>query len=156
MRAKDFSGPIQRGGIVLADYFASISDALEGYRSLKLYIDNVFDEYHFELEEGYALKARLQHVGKNKAVTAAIVELMTDQMQTYKELCSLYGDVACRRYQVIYKKYFEFPGKGREQDHPYTNAELAEHFDVDVSTVRRDLNAARKELKLLFFGAQKH
>ncbi|MCK9183083.1 MAG: hypothetical protein M0P13_09440 [Fibrobacteraceae bacterium] len=149
----DFGGD-GRGGIDLSRYFHNVTAALDNYRALKIYTDTALEHLTLVMDaeaRRYRVDATLYSVAQNKAVTAAIVEHMERMLEQHRQLCILYG---CeRRNSVLRAKYFDLPREGGGVQ-PYDNMQLADWFDVDERTIRRDLLQGKQEMAILLFGAR--
>ncbi|NFE59123.1 hypothetical protein FC774_11485 [Clostridium botulinum] len=132
---------------------------LKHYRSLKahnkiadtstnkIYEENAIDVLDnvesIDDEEQY-----VQAISRTKLRTLIIVGHVNKVMEYYKAICKSDGKTKERRYNIIKFMYIE-PAK---DDIVPTYEEVAEHFEVNIKTVSRDVKAAVEDLSILFFG----
>lgn len=132
---------------------------LKHYRSLKAHnkmVNSIKDEIYTEnavdvLDDIEALNDEEQYVqalSRTKIRTLVIVGHMNKAMRYYEAICKSEGKVKERRYNIIKYVYLD-PTK---DDLTPTYEEAAEHFNLTVRTIGRDIRSAIEDLSILFFG----
>ena len=87
----------------------------------------------------------VESIKKSAQRTAIIMQHITDMLGLYEAYCFRSGKPEdSRRYRVIDAMYIA--------DEPLTPAQIAEHEDIDVRTVYKDVDAAAEKLSALIFG----
>lgn len=118
---------------------------LRHYRWLSLHCEELvedLDEYGeilFDPEE-----LNLKALMKYKAKTKKMMDYFDATWGSYYQHCKNRGGMAQRRVDVLYRLYIANPEMKK--------VELAEKYDVDESTIRRDESKATKELSTFLFG----
>lgn len=118
---------------------------LRHYRWLSLHCEELvedLDEYGeilFDPEE-----LNLKALMKYKAKTKKMMDYFDATWGSYYQHCKNRGGMAQRRVDVLYRLYIANPEMKK--------VELAEKYDVDESTIRRDESKATKELSIFLFG----
>ena len=137
--------------IDLSKYFHNIGDALDNYRGLTAFCESAIDEIVWNIN-GVEIPTRLFCNAERKLTTIDIKAHIDAELEKYKDVCELRGEE--RKYNIIEAKYIRMPGKGKENK-PFTNEQLADHFDCSVPTIQRDIFQAKKELKVYLFGVDR-
>jgi len=124
-----------------------VHDKLAGKSSSRIYENNAIDILDdidpINDEEQY-----IQAISRTKIRTSIIVAHINKSMEYYKAICEKDGNVKKRRYDIIKYMYLE-PTKDNIIP---TYEETAEHFDLNVRTVGRDIRQGIEDLSILFFG----
>ncbi|SHI90574.1 hypothetical protein SAMN05444401_1745 [Clostridium amylolyticum] len=132
---------------------------LKHYRGLKAHnkianniIDKIYDENAIDvLDDIEAVNDEEQYVqalSRTKIRTLVIVGHINKAIKYYESICESEGRVKERRYKIIKYMYID-PSK---DDITPTYEQVAEHFDLSVKTVGRDVREAVEDLSILFFG----
>lgn len=132
---------------------------LKHYRALKIHnkitdstsnqiyeenaVDILDDIESIDDEEQY-----VQAISRTKIRTKIIIGHMNKAMKYYKAICESEDNTKKRRYNIIKYAFIE-PHK---DDTVPTYEQIAEHFDLNIKTVGRDVRLAIADLAILFFG----
>lgn len=100
-------------------------------------IDSINDEEQY-----------VQAICRTKIRTLIIIEHMNKAISYYQSICKNEGKNKERRYNIIEYMYMDSPGSSNTP----TYEEVAEHFNINVKTVSRDIKSAIGDLSVLFFG----
>ncbi|MFL0197372.1 hypothetical protein ACJDU8_17655 [Clostridium sp. WILCCON 0269] len=90
----------------------------------------------------------VQAISRTKMRTSIILGHINKSMEYYKVICEKDGDTKKRRYDIIKYMYME----PTDDNILPTYEEVAEHFNLNVRTVGRDVKSAIEDLSILFFG----
>ncbi|MDF2804341.1 MAG: hypothetical protein K0S61_4246 [Anaerocolumna sp.] len=90
----------------------------------------------------------IQALSRTKIRTLIIVGHINKAMKYYQAICKSEGKIKERRYRIIRYMYID-PSK--DEVIP-TYEQVAEHFNVTVKTIGRDVRGAIEDLSILFFG----
>lgn len=132
---------------------------LKHYRSLKVHnkitnstINSVYKDNAIDiLDDIEAINDEEQYIqalSRTKIRTLIIVGHINKAMSYYEAICESEGKVKERRYDIIKYIYMD-PTK---DDLTPTYEEAAEHFNLNLRTVGRDIRCAIEDLSILFFG----
>lgn len=125
--------------------FRNISLLLKNYRKLRAHCDNLdadITEYECATYDPYELE--LHTLMAQKAKTAKMLKYFECALDLYREQCQAEGDAAERRYKFIDAMYIN-PFKK-------SSTNLADYYNVDRSTVSRDIKKATDDLVVISFG----
>ena len=132
---------------------------LKHYRNLKIH-DKLADKSNSSVYENNAIdilddidpindeEQYIQAISRTRIRTSIIVGHINKSMEYYKAICEKDGNIKKRRYDIIKYMYLE-PTKDNIIP---TYEETAEHFDLNVRTVGRDIRQGIEDLSILFFG----
>ena len=127
----------------------NIKIALKYYRYLEAFIENAVDAMTWYVGE-YEISSEVRAITKSRMETMVYKAHMDKALETYRKLCECDGNI--RPYNVVVRKYID-PAKGSDgSGKPFSNEQLADLFDCDIATIKRDLAKAEKRLSILFFG----
>ena len=118
---------------------------LNNYRKLKVHCDGIVSDL-IEYQEmvfdpnGLQLGTLMQY----KAKTAKILNYFDVIFKVYGELSKRDGYAAERRYKIVRRLYMD--------EHVSTAVELADFYNIDRSTVFRDVTKCIEELSIMLFG----
>jgi tetratricopeptide (TPR) repeat protein len=115
--------------------------------TVKIYKENAIDVLD-DIEPIDDEKQYVQALSRTKIRTLIIVGHLNKAMKYYKSICETEDKLKERRYKIISYMYLE----NREDDITPTYEEVAEHFNLNVKTVGRDVRLAIEDLSVLFFG----
>lgn len=113
---------------LLSKHCQDISQDLEIYESI------VFDPEQLDL---HALM-------KYKAKTKKMLNYFDSMLRVYREYCEKNGITAQRRFKIMYAMYIDQSNKSVD--------DLADYWNLDRSTVFRDIRKASEELSIFLFG----
>lgn len=113
---------------LLNKHCQDIIEDLETYESI------VFDPEQLDL---HALM-------KYKAKTKKMLNYFDSMLKVYKDYCNNNGVMAERRFKIMYEMYIDHNNKSVD--------DLADFWNMDRSTVFRDLKKASEELSVFLFG----
>lgn len=113
---------------MLQKHCEEITEDLEDYEEI------VFDPAELNL------KALMKY----KAKTKKMLDYFDATWGSYQGFCKDKGTAAHRRCDILYKLYISSAN--------YNRVDLAEFYDVDERTVRRDESKAMEELSVFLFG----
>lgn len=119
---------------------------LENYRKLSSHVnESVKEDLDFYAEYTYdPSELDLHTLMKSKVKTTRMMRYFDSIFASYKELCQIEGYAAERRYKIVRRMFID--------EQATTADKLAEFFNVDRSTVFRDVNKAIEELSIMLFG----
>lgn len=113
----------------------------------KIYEDNAIDVLDdieaIDDEEQY-----VQALSKTKIRTLILIGHINKALGYYKAICESEGLTKERRYKIIKYMYID----PTEDDRVFNYEQVAEHFDLNIKTVGRDVRLAIEDLSILFFG----
>lgn len=113
----------------------------------KIYEDNAVDVLDdieaIDDEEQY-----VQALSRTKIRTLIIVGHINKAMKYYEAICKSEGNIQERRYRIIKYMYID----PKADDNVPNYEEAAEHFNLNIKTVGRDVRLAIEDLSILFFG----
>lgn len=118
---------------------------LKNYHLLHKHCDEIaedleaFEEIIFDPEE-----LNLRALMKYKAKTKKMLDYFETSWGSYQSYCKNRGSSYIRRCDVLYKLYIS--------SIKFTKTKIAELYDVDERTVRRDEKKALEELSVFLFG----
>ncbi|MGL5440811.1 MAG: hypothetical protein ACRDA4_10615 [Filifactoraceae bacterium] len=121
---------------------SKISDSTINYIEEDNVIDVLDDIEDISTEEQY-----VQAIRRTKVRTKNILRHIDKAMKYYEYICKAEGENKLRRYNII--DYVYIDPKNNEL---VTYEEAAEHFDLNIKTVGRDVRLAIEDLSILFFG----
>ena len=90
----------------------------------------------------------VQAISRTKIRTKIIIGHINKAMKYYKAICESEDNTKARRYKIIKYAYIDL----QKDDIAPTYEEIAEHFNLNVKTVGRDVRLAIADLSILFFG----
>jgi hypothetical protein len=118
---------------------------LKNYHLLQKHCDEItedleaFEEVIFDPEE-----LNLRSLMKYKAKTKKMLDYFDNSWGSYQSYCKNRGSVYSRRCDVLYKLYIS--------PNEFTKIKIAELYNMDERTVRRDEKKALEELSVFLFG----
>lgn len=112
-----------------------------------IYSENAVDVLD-EIESINDEEKYVQAINRTKVRTAILVGHINKSMKYYEAICKNEGKNRLRRYKIIRYMYIE---PNTDNIVP-TYEEVANHFDITVKTVGRDVREAIEDLSILFFG----
>ncbi|EON70415.1 hypothetical protein [Lysinibacillus sphaericus] len=122
---------------------------LKHYRNFKARCEKLKEDNKLEVEEDPFIDIGGQYLSiesltRSSARTLNLMRFIDKMIEFYKSDCERQGKGAIRKHETIMHYYI--------YDEKKTYADIAELFDVDERTVRRDLKEAVYALSVLIFG----
>lgn len=132
---------------------------LNHYRSFKVHNrmadnteDKIYDENAIDVLDDIEVidddEQYVQAISRTKKRTAIIIGHMNKVLKYYKSICKSEGELKERRYDIINYLYIE----PIDDDRILKYEDAAEHFNINIKTVGRDVRSAIEDLSILFFG----
>ncbi|MDT8715456.1 hypothetical protein IAI10_02135 [Clostridium sp. 19966] len=90
----------------------------------------------------------VQALSRTKIRTVTILGHINKAIKYYKYICEAEDSLKERRYKIISYMYLE----PSENEVNRTYEQVAEHFNLSIKTVGRDVRLAVEDLSILFFG----
>lgn len=132
--------------IDLKRHFKNIDELLKNYRLYAAYCANAVDAMDWYVD-GAVYSSEVRAIRDSRFESLLIKAHIDTMLKVYKTQCR--HEKQERRYNIINRKYLEPYHEGGRL---YTNEQLADLFDCDVSTVVREIRRAKQALKVLMFG----
>lgn len=145
---KRYDRRLRNTRLLLKNYRSfKIHDKLADNSNTKIYEENAVDV----LDDVEAIDDDEQYVqalSRTKKRTMVIVSHINKALKYYESICKSEGKLKERRYDIIYYMYI-----AHSEDELIPNYEqVADHFNITVKTVGRDVRSAIEDLSILFFG----
>lgn len=123
--------------------------ALRYYRYLNAFVLNAVDSMEFYISDR-KIPASVKSIADSRAETLVIITHIRTAIETYRELCKADGNED--KAKVIIYKFID-PDTGADgRGKPFTNEQLAEHFNRDIKTISAWLSEGYKKIGILLFG----
>jgi len=123
--------------------------ALKHYRYLKAFCENAIDAMEWYIGD-CNIPVEIFSICESRVKTLTFMAHMDKAIETFQKLCIIDGKE--RTSNVVLRKYIDPKDGSNGKGKPYTNEQLADLFDCDISTIKRDISEGYDKLSILFFG----
>lgn len=145
---KRYDRRLRNTRLLLKHYRTLIAhDKITENTSSEIYEENAIDVLD-DIESIDDEEQYVQAISRTKIRTKIIIGHINKALKYYKAICKAEDKTKKRRYDIIEYAYIE----PRKDNIVPMYEEIADHFNLNVRTVGRDVRLAIADLSILFFG----